>query len=98
MPAVRDDFGQAVVGPFGIPALVPAGVTTVSRRCPPGAVLGKDDLCYMKGSIPAKYRKWPPARKPPISAKDFATLRVSNRVRDKSKKIAGMAGFTCKKR
>ena len=96
--AAGNGFGAAVMGSFGVPALQPAQASSVALRCPPGAVLGKDNLCYRKGSIPAQFRKWKPARKPPISAKDWRALQVSNRVRDKSKKIAGAAGFTCKKR
>jgi hypothetical protein len=90
------DFGAAVIGAFGRPALEPAVSTGVVRRCPKGAFLGTDNLCYEK--LPREFRKWPPPTKPPISSKDWKALQVSNRVREKSKKIASAAGFTCKKR
>jgi len=86
------------MGAFGVPALVPAQAQAMSLHCPPGAILGKDNLCYQKGSIPMQFRKWRPARKPPISAKDWRALQVSARVKEKAKKVAGTAGFTCRKR
>lgn len=98
LPQVPQGYGGAVVGSFGVPALQPAQASAMSLRCPPGAVLGKDNLCYQKGSIPAQFRKWRPARKPPISAKDWRALQTSARVAAKAKKIAGTAGFSCKKR
>jgi len=97
MPAAQG-YGNAVMGSFGVPALQPAQASSVSLRCPPGSVLGKDNLCYQKGSIPAQFRKWRPARKPPISAKDWKALQTADRVRGKAKTIAGKAGFSCRKK
>ena len=94
--ATSTPFGEAVMGAFGRPALVPATHSSVTRRCPRGSFLGIDDLCYEK--LPREFRKWKPATKPPISAKDWKHLQVAERVRDKSKKIATAAGFTCRKK
>lgn len=91
-------YGNAVMGSFGVPALQPAQASTVAFRCPPGSVLGKDNLCYQKGSIPMQFRKWRPAKKPPISAKDWRALQTSARVEKKAKNIAQKAGFSCRKR
>lgn len=91
-------YGNAVMGSFGVPALQPAQAQSVALRCPPGSVLGKDNLCYQKGSIPMQFRKWRPARKPPISAKDWKALQVADRVQKKAKTVATKAGFTCRKR
>jgi hypothetical protein len=102
-----DIYGDAVVGSFGIPAIVPAIVGQVSdkngntkpiQRCPPGAVLGKDNLCYMKGSIPRQFRKWKPAPRPVMSAKDAKAIRSIGRLQSKVKKLAGDVGFSCRKR
>jgi hypothetical protein len=102
-----DIYGDAVVGSFGIPALVPAVVGQVQdrngnvkpiQRCPPGAVLGKDNLCYMKGSIPRQFRKWKPAPRPVMSAKDAKAIRSIGRLQNKVKKLAGDVGYTCRKR
>jgi len=99
---LADEFGEAVVGAFGMPALIPAQVGEIQGRpilrCPRGAVLGKDSLCYQKGVIPIKFRKWRPARKPPISAKRWAELKGTATTKRMAKEIAAAAGFSCKKR
>ena len=100
-------YGAAVMGSFGIPALQPAQVGEVRNsrggispilRCPPGAVLGKDNLCYMKGSIPRQYRKWKPKPKPVMSAADAKALRRIGTLQKKVTRLAGSAGLTCRKR
>lgn len=88
----------ATVGQFGAPAIQPYQASSVALRCPPGMVLGKDNLCYRKGAIPMSWRKWRPARKPPISARDWRALQTADRVKNRAKKIAGKAGFSCKRR
>jgi len=107
---MADAYGQATVGAFGIPALVPAqrgttvrsdGTTHPILKCPPGAVLGKDNLCYMKGSIPRQFRKWKPAAKPVVSAHDAKMMRKygpGGSKQNRVKKLAQTAGFSCRKR
>lgn len=94
--------GVATIGAFGIPAIQPDIVGERNgrpiRSCPPGAVLGKDDLCYMKGSIPRQFRKWKPAPRPVFSAADAKALRRIGTLQKKVKKLAGDANMTCKKR
>jgi hypothetical protein len=102
--------GTGGMGVFGIPN-VPAqvvgeitrsnGQQTLIRRCPTGLVLGKDNMCYAKGSIPNQHRKWPRAAKPPVSAYDAKMMRKygpKGSKRNSIKKLAGTAGFTCKNR
>lgn len=100
-------FGAAVMGAFGIPALQPAvvgqrtndrGETNPILKCPSGAVLGKDNLCYQKSSIPRKFRKWRPAPKPPMSASDAKALRRIGTLQNKVKGLAKNAGLSCRKR
>ena len=95
-----DVFGEAVVGAFGMPALIPAIVGEVNgnpiRRCPRGSVLGKDDLCYNK--LPRNFRKWPRAPRAPVTAGDAKAIRRADGARGRVKKLAGDVGFTCKKR
>jgi len=98
VPASQQAYGNAVMGSFGVPALQPAQAQSVALRCPPGSVLGKDNLCYQKGSIPAQFRKWRPARKPPISAKDWKALQTADRVKNKAKNVATKAGFSCRRK
>jgi len=104
LPTAADEFGEAVVGSFGVPALVPAQVGTIARRdgtvspilrCPRGSVLGIDELCYNKAVLPVKFRKWAPGPRPPISAADWKAARTFSSVQKKIKKVAGDSGFTC---
>lgn len=98
--------GEAAVGSWGYPAIVPSQVGTVTRnngtvspilRCPRGMVLGTDNLCYAKGTRGLQ-RKWKPATKPPMSAKDYKALRRISALQKSVKKLAGAAGMSCKKR
>lgn len=101
------DFGPAVMGAFGKPALVPAQVGTVARkdgtvgpilRCPAGMVLGRDDLCYSKGQITKADRKWKPAAKPPMSAADAKALRRIGTLQKKIKRLAKAGNMSCKRK
>lgn len=87
-----DVYGQATVGSFGIPALVPATGSVPTRRCPPGAFLGKDNLCYQRGSIPNSFRKWPKPPKPILSAQDAKTLRKIGSIQNRVKRAWTTAG------
>jgi len=104
---LTDEFGEAVIGGFGTPALEPAQVGTIMRRdgvvspilrCPRGMVLGIDELCYTKGTVPRQFRKWKPAANPPISAADMKAVRTFASVQKKVKKLAGDSGLTCAKK
>ena len=74
-----DVQGQAIVGAFGVPGLLPAQVGTINGRpilkCPAGMVLGKDDVCYVRAVLPRQFRKWPAAARPPITAGDAKAIR-----------------------
>lgn len=93
---MQDQFGQAVMGGFGIPAMVPAQVGTINGgpilRCPTGAVLGKDNLCYQKGSIPNKHRKWPKGPRPLLTGGEMKTLRKVKSLENKVKRAWTAAG------
>lgn len=86
------DYGGAVMGAFGVPALQPAVVTQTVRRCPPGAVLGRDGLCYTKGSIPPKYRAYRPKPKPVVSRADFKAIQRADRARKRLINLTKKAG------
>jgi len=85
------EFGEAVMGAFGVPALEPAVVGEIQRRdgstgpilrCPPRMVLAVDNLCYAKGIKGlASFRKWKPSAKGMISAADVKCLRRANTLR-----------------
>jgi len=80
-----DTMGEAVMGRYG-PALVPAEEMVATRRCPTGAVLGDDGLCYDKGTHGARraHRLWKPERPPFLPRRDLAALdRVAALKRNK---------------
>ena len=88
-----DVYGEATIGSFGMPALVPFTEAVPVNRCPPGAVLGKDNLCYMKGSIPNRWRKWPKPPRPALTAGDMKTLRRAETLKNRVSRAAMSAGF-----
>lgn len=93
-----DVYGQAVVGAWGKPALVPYTGSVPTRRCPPGAVLGKDNLCYARGSIPNSARKWPKPPRPLLTAQEMKTLRKIKSLEKKVKRAWQAAGSPGKPR
>lgn len=89
--------GQAQQGAFGIPAETPAQVGTIMRndgsvgpvfRCRGNLVLGRDNLCYARGSIPRGARKHPPGRKPLLTGGDLRCLSKAQGLRGKIKRAA----------
>jgi len=66
--------GAAVMGRFGA-ALAPATDMILHRDCLPGMVLGNDNLCYNKGSIRNRDRKWPRGARPLGTPGEMAALR-----------------------
>jgi hypothetical protein len=100
--------GEPVAGAFGLPAFQASvvgeitsksGQTTIVRRCPKRTVLGLDNKCYVKGTIPRQFRKWPPDARPPVSAFDARMMRKYGKGGTKAKaakKLATEAGFSCK--
>jgi len=80
----QDVFGGAVMGRFGA-ALVPAQMQATRLRCPRGAVLGKDNLCY--DHLPKKDRKWNPGTKPLLTGGQMNILRKARRLEDRLKRM-----------
>lgn len=87
--------GNAVIGAFGVPAMQPQVVTQLRRKCGPGMVLGKDNLCYPKAMLPkrSKYRKWKGEPKPVISRADMRAIRAAARAQDRVKELAKDVGL-----
>lgn len=83
-----DVQGEAVVGSFQLPGVLPAQVGTITRndgvvnpilRCPSKYVLGIDNICYVKGTPGlSKFRKWPPGTRPFLTGGDVRCLRRAN--------------------
>lgn len=101
-PTIYPSNGQAaVIGAMGMPAVVPRLVGSVLNarneqrpilRCPPRMVLGADNLCYMK-PLAARWRKWKPTPKPPVSAEDARAIRQAAAAKKRVKKLAGSVGL-----
>jgi len=100
--------GRAVVGAFGLPAMVPEtvgsirrrdGSTSIIRRCGPRMVLGTDDLCYPKALLPrrSKFRKWRLPPRPAVSAGDTKAIRRAGRARDRVLQLAKDVGLHASK-
>ena len=72
----RFEFGEAIMGRYG-PALVPAGRALEVSVCPPGAILGNDGLCYNRGTITNRQRKWPRGRRPLLTGGDMRCISIA---------------------
>jgi len=77
-----EDFGQAVVGRFGA-GLQPAVMAIETRRCPRGAVLAVDGLCYNKRDISNKERFWPRGRRPLLTGGEMRCISIASRAANK---------------
>lgn len=94
--SMAGNYGGAVMGAFGVPALQPAADTRTSLRCPAGSVLGRDDLCYNKGTIPRKFRKWRKS-KPYVTRAQYNLIAKADRQRDKILRLAKKSGLHASK-
>lgn len=90
--------GQMQRGAFGYLSVTPTMQSVTVHRCPPGLVLGKDNLCYEKGTIKNSQRKNPKPPRPAISGADIKAINKAAAVQKRVKSLAGKVGFSCKKR
>jgi len=101
-PAITGTGWEATVGSFGMPAMTPLPTQRTRLECPTGMVLGKDNLCYPKGTPGlgrrGTFRKWKGDRRPKISAAEWTQLQRAARTREKVKDVAKLAGYTVKSR
>jgi len=82
-----ETYGNAVYGRYGV-ALEPAQVPSYRLKCPPGMLLGTDNLCY--DSLTKKERKWKPGAKPFLTGGQMNAIRTATRLRKKGKKLTKM--------
>lgn len=91
--------GTAVIGAFGTPGVLPAQVGVINGnpifRCPRAMVLGADNVCYAKGSLPRQFRKWKPGTRPAVSGGDVRAIRQAASAKRRVKKLAQNVGFSC---
>lgn len=71
-PLVSAAGGTPVRGLYGA-GFAPVMETRDHRTCPPGFVLGKDNVCY--DHLPRSKRKWDPGMKPLLTGGDRAAIR-----------------------
>lgn len=97
--ARRRDFGQAVVGAFGMPAMVPEEESRVQLVCPRGMVLGTDNLCYPKGVLSSRnlHRKWRRPPRAPVTAADARHIRKAAAAKDRVLRLAKDVGLHASK-
>lgn len=81
-PRPTDAYGNAVAGWYGT-ALEPATSSTLVRHCPPGAVLGKDNLCYNRKALRRDERKWNPGRPPLLTGGERNAITTAARAAGK---------------
>lgn len=86
---------EAVVGAFGMPAMVPEEEMRTTLVCPRGMVLGDDDLCYSKAVLPkrSKFRKWRGQARPPVSAADARCIRRAAAAKERVLQLAKDVGL-----
>jgi len=92
-PDTRDDFGEAVIGAFGNPAIEPAIRETVRLSCPAGMVLGKDELCYPRSVLrrDSRFRKWRPGARPILTGGERNCIRRAKVATNKARKALDLA-------
>jgi len=75
--AVDPAAGVATIGRFGA-ATEPAVFDQMIRRCPRGAVLAVDGLCYNKRDVSNKERFWPRGRRPLLTGGEVRAISVAS--------------------
>jgi len=88
---------------YAVPATTVTPAARECLRCPKGYVLIRDPrnpsaaTCMLK-TVARQMGLWKPRPKPPMSASDYRKLRIAKRVEKKIKRMAGMAGYTCREK
>ncbi len=74
----------AVVGAFGLPAIIPESEVVSRLVCPSRMVLGEDDLCYPKAVLrrDSRFRKHRPGRRPLLTGGERNIIRKADALVD----------------
>jgi len=93
------DF-QAVQGAFGMPAIAPKSAMRQRFVCPPGMVLGDDNLCYPKAVLrrSSRFRKWRPGRKAVLTGGDLNKITAVKTIIGTARNAISGLGITVKKK
>lgn len=90
-----DVYGDAVLGRYGA-AIQPFVEARPVRRCPPGAKLGNDGLCYNK--LANGQRMWPRGSRPLLTGGEMKVLRKAKTLEKRVQKAWRAAGSPGKPR
>jgi len=93
------DF-QAVAGAFGMPAMAPKHELRSRFTCPPGMVLGRDNLCYPRQVLrrDSKFRKWRPGMRPVLTGGERRGIARARRSVERAKQATASLGVTVRKK
>lgn len=84
---------EAVMGRYGA-GLTPDREVRQTLTCLPGMVLGDDNICYNRGQVPNKRRKWPKGRKPLLTGGEMNAIttaaRAARRVKSATSKLQAL--------
>jgi len=69
--------GEAVLGQFGA-GFEPEVFDTMVRRCPRGAVLGSDGVCYNRRDLRNDERFWPRGRRPLLTGGEMRAISTAS--------------------
>jgi len=87
-----------IMGAYGA-GLLPGRESRTVHFCPPGLVLGKDNVCYAKGQLGKKNRKHNPGFRPPITGGDVSAIRRAEAARKRVMTLGrGVGLYVSKKR
>lgn len=84
--------GDPIMGLYGA-GIAPARSNRTVNSCPSGYILGKDEVCYRRGSISKKERKWNPGTRPPITGGDVTAIRRAERARARVMRLGRGVGL-----
>lgn len=90
--------GATGINDFGMLYEAPNVVAIPTSRCRAGYVLGRDGMCYAKGTIQNRMRKWPKGTRPLLTGGEMKTLRKVKSLENKVKRAWQAAGSPGKPR
>ena len=66
----------AVTGQFGA-GFEPSLISSEMLECPPGTILGKDEVCYNRRDLRNNERKWPKGRRPLLTGGEMRAISTA---------------------
>lgn len=85
--------GEAGTDQFGRLVKKPVTRQRNIRLCGRGFVLGKNGLCYAKGTLPRNEREWKPQPRPPLTGADARAIRRAAAAKKRVRKLGSAVGL-----